>query len=127
MQTRIDPLGNRYTAVFDSQNRLTAALDPLGDRTSVAYNAANLVTQITNPLGNISSNVYDNLQRLVATIDPLGNRSTYNFDNAGNADLSHQSSGSGLLDVFDSAAAGRQRSIPWEIPSASAMTRRTDG
>src|SRR5690606_1784656 len=55
------PLGERYTFMYDSENRLEAVIDPLGRYTTL---------------------IWDNLQR-TAVIDPLGNRTTYTYNGDG--------------------------------------------
>jgi YD repeat-containing protein len=89
----MDPLGNMWTYLHDSLNRLMTLTDPAAGATSFTYDALGRLATSTRPLGDMTSFAYDAASGYPNSIT-LGDGSmlTYTFG-------SHSVSGASLFDL----------------------------
>ena len=67
-----DPLGNKYTFLYDKNRRLTKIINPDGTSRTYSYDCCSLI-QIENENGGKTNFQYNNLLQLTSISDPMGN------------------------------------------------------
>lgn len=80
VKATIDPLGNRNSFLWDSNGLRRAQVDPLGNRTSYLYNSGGQLRATINSLGQRTTAMFDSTSRVKALIDPLGNRTSFAYN-----------------------------------------------
>jgi len=79
----INPLGFRYSTVFDAASQPVATIDPLARRNTTVFDAAGRTKATINGLGFRATLLYDSASQNTAVVDALGRRTTTLFDLAG--------------------------------------------
>ncbi len=97
--TIIDPLNNKTSRAFDSNDWVKQSINARNYSTHYVYDAYGNVTSITDALGNTTMKTYglaNGLRRLTTETSPLGLTTSYAYDESGNVKSTTRQAADGI-------------------------------